>query len=210
MGLLRTVEPAALPVALADAKKQCEISASDTTHDSHITRLIKAATADVERHARRALITQTWRLSLNDWPIGKVHQRNRYAGYNARVLIPRPPLQSVSSITYVNDGGVVTTLAVDKYQVTAGASPGYVEPSFGEVWPVVRPETVEPIKITFVAGFGDTESSVPEQFKNLVFELVAFRFMNRGDAETDIPKHVMRGLNALRCGAAYGYYGVTG
>ena len=197
MGLIRTVEPAELAVALADAKKQCEIGGRDTTHDSHLTRLIKAATADVERHTRRALVTQTWRMTLKHWP-------------SRTLLIPRPPLQAISSVVYIADDATETTLNTSLYQVSSDSSPAFIEPAYGEVWPTLRPETKEPIKITFVAGFGDDESEVPEQFKNLIYELVAFRFMNRGDAETAIPKHVMWAMNALKCGAAYGYYGVTG
>lgn len=207
MGLVRTVDPVELAVALADARKQCEIGQSDTTHDSHLTRLIRAATADVERYTRRALVTQTWRLSLNDWPCDSTHYR-RYAGYSGRILLPRPPLQSVTSITYVNDAGTVETIDPSAYQVAVDASPAYVEPAYGEVWPTVRPETVETIKVTYVAGFGADESEIPEQYKGLVCELVAFRFMNRGDAETDIPKHIKWSLDALKCGARYDYYGI--
>lgn len=209
MGLVRTVEPENLPVTLTDAKKQCELAPSDTAHDSHILRLIRAATADVERHTRRALITQTWRLSLSDWPFDRPYYR-KYAGAVGRVYLPRPPLQSVSSIVYVDDAGSDVTLSTSLYQVTADASPGFIEPAYGEVWPTLRPETVEPVTITYVAGFGADASAVPEQYKNVIYELVAFRFMNRGDAQMDIPKHIKWSLSALRCGAQYDYFGVKG
>jgi uncharacterized phiE125 gp8 family phage protein len=196
VGLVRTIEPKNLPVDFAEAKKQCEIGESDTAHDSHIKRLIAAATADVERHTRRALITQTWRLSLREFPQGN------------QIELPRPRLQSVSSITYVNTSGTTVTIDASEYQVSTDASPGYVEPAYSKSWPSVRTETADAIKITYVAGYGSTYSSVPEQFRNVVYELVAFRFVRRGDDDISIPKHIQWALDSLKCGARFGYYGV--
>lgn len=194
MGLSRTVDPAALAVALADVKKQVEIATGDTAHDDHLTRLIKAATTDVERHTRRALINQTWRLSLREFP--------------QRIYLPRPPLQSVTSVTYVDDQGVTRTLDASKYQVTADAKPAFLEPAYGEVWPATRPESLEAVKVVFVAGYGADHTSLPESLRNLIYELVAFRFAVRGEIDKAIPKHVMWALDANRCGAHGDYYGV--
>jgi len=206
MGLTRTVDPVALPVSLVDAKKQCELGDSDTTHDDHIIRLIKAATADVERHTRRALINQTWRLSLREIPYNLPHQKPNYG----RIYLPRPPLVGITSIQYVDEAGVTQTLNSSLYQVTDDASPAYVEPAYNQVWPVLRPETVEAISITYVAGFGTKPSDVPAQYQNAIFELVAFRFMNRGDVQMGIPKHIKWSLDSLKCGAQYDYFGVKG
>jgi uncharacterized phiE125 gp8 family phage protein len=198
MGLTRIVDPVGLPVSIVDAKKQCEIGDTDTTHDEHIIRLIKAATADVERHTRRALINQTWRLSLREIPASR------------RIILPRPPLVEVESVEYRDDDGILQTLDSSLYQVTVDASPGHIEPAFNEVWPVVRTLTAEAISVTYIAGFGTNYSDIPAQYQNVIFELVAFRFMSRGDVQVDIPKHIKWSLDSLRCGAQYDYYGVKG
>lgn len=196
MGIRRTVEPASLAVDLDQAKKQCEVSTSDTSHDEHLTRLIKTATANVERYTRRALINQTWKLSLCEWPC------------HGRVYLPRPPLVSISSIQYVAESGTLTSLNSSLYQVADDRKPAFVAPAYGLTWPVVRSETVEPIEITYVAGYGANHSSIPDEFKNVIYELVAFRFMFRGDVDTDIPKHIRWSLDSLKCGAAYNFYGL--
>jgi uncharacterized phiE125 gp8 family phage protein len=196
MGLRRTVEPVKHAVDCGEAKKQCEIASDDEAHDSHFHRLIAAATADVERHTRRALITQTWKLSLREFP------------FNGRIELPRPPLQSITSIQYVSTSGTLTTLASSEYQVSVEASPGYVEPAYSKSWPSVRSETADAIQITYVAGFGSGYASVPQQYQNAIYELVAFRFGNRGDVDTAIPKHIMWALQSLRCGAFGEYYGI--
>lgn len=194
MGLVRTVDPAISVVEFEDAVKQVELPADDTTHTRHLVRAINAAIADAERHTRRAFITQTWRLSLREFP--------------SRIYLPRPPLQSVTSITYVDANGATQTLSSSLYQVSTDSSPGYIEPAFGQSWPSIRSETVDPIKITYVAGFGSDSENIPDQYKNLIYELVAFRFMNRGDTDQDIPKHIKWSLQSLRCGAMYDYFGV--
>jgi hypothetical protein len=83
-----------------------------------------------------------------------------------------------------------------------------VEPAYSKTWPSVRDETADAIQITYVAGFGNTYSAVPEQYRNAIYELVAFRFVNRGDSEADIPKHIRWLLDSLKCGARFGYYGI--
>lgn len=192
MGLVQTVKPENLAVDLRQAKDHCELSPTDTSHDDKITRLVKAATADVERHTRRALITQSWRLTLRE--------------FRPRIYLPRPNLQSITSIVYVNDDGDEITLNNALYQVSTDAKPGYVEPAYNESWPSVRPETIDAIQITYVAGFGNTYSDVPAEFQNAIYELTAFRFMNRGDTQVDIPKHIRWLLSDLRCGAVLDYY----
>lgn len=192
MSLKRTVEPINLPVNLSDARKQCEIGDGDPTHDAHLLRVIQTAVRDVERETRRALITQTWVLSLPE--------------FRLELLIPRPPLQSLT-INYINDAGTLTLLASSEYQIEYG-TPATVTPAFGKAWPSTRSETHNAVQVTAVCGFGDTVASVPAEYQNVVLELVAFRFFNRGDADAGIPKHIQWALKSLHCGAKYGYYGV--
>jgi uncharacterized phiE125 gp8 family phage protein len=194
MGLVRTVEPVADAITIHTAKKQCEIGTSDTTHDTHIHRLIVGAVRDVERFTRRALITQTWELTQSSFP-------------SWDLCLPRPPFQSLTSITYTDDDGATQTLSPSLYQVSSG-SPAVVQPTYGEVWPTTRPSTLDAVTITFLAGYGDDSTAIPAEFQNLIAELVAFRFMNRGDVQGAIPNHIMWSMKSLRCGAMYGFYGV--
>lgn len=195
MGLKRTSEPATPALTTANAKKACEIGTSDTTHDAHIDRLVGAAVRDVERITRRALITQTWQLTLSDFP--------------ERIVLPRPPLQSVSSIQYVDEDGVTQTLSSSLYQVSTGDSPAVIEPAYNQVWPATRTSTLDAVTVTYVAGFGDAATDIPAEYANLLEELTVFRFTaGRGDIDIDIPKHIRWSLESLRCGAVLGYYGV--
>jgi uncharacterized phiE125 gp8 family phage protein len=91
--LTRSVDPAIEPVTLSEAKRHANVVASDD--DTLITALIQAAREQVESDCSRALITQTWRLKLHEW----------FADW---LDVPRSPLQSVTSVTYIDgDEGVL-------------------------------------------------------------------------------------------------------
>jgi len=157
MGLKRTVAPVQPAVTPEEAKRQ--ISVWDGSQDDYITQLIIAATGAVERATARALITQTWRLSLDEFPCDEIR-------------IPRPPLIAVSSITYVDDNGTTQTLDTDLYSVTTDAEPARIEPAYGEVWPAARCQR-EAVRVTYTAGYGATSESVPEPIRHAILLMVA-------------------------------------
>ena len=70
MTLVRTGEPAAEPVTLAEVKNHLRI-AHDSENDL-LQGLIRAAREDLERATGMALIDQTWRLVLDGWP-ARIH-----------------------------------------------------------------------------------------------------------------------------------------
>lgn len=196
MGLRRTIEPVADAITIQTAKKQCEISPTDYAHDAHLSRLISGAVRDVERFTRRALVDQTWELTQSRFPCWAI-------------CLPRPPLQTITSITYVDSDGTTQTLDPSLYEVS-DESPAVLQPAYNQVWPETRPGTVGAVKITYVAGYGPDSTTVPDEYKNLIAELVLFRFTaGRGDLpNADIPKHIIWSLKALRCGMVLGAYGV--
>lgn len=117
----------------------------------------------------RAIITQTWRMKMDAFP----------ADPTARIRIPLPPLQSVSSITYVDQNGSTQTLASSGYKVmAAGENPGSIALAYGQEWPSTREEP-EAVTITFVCGFGDAASDVPAAVINAGLLLVAHWYDQR-------------------------------
>lgn len=149
---------------VADANLGAAVPARNTTADPHLTRLIVAARVTAERITRRALVTQTWALYLPMFP-----------GWE--IAIPKPPLQSVSSISYVDADGVTQTLATDQYLVDARSEPACIVPAYGLVWPVTR---VQPNAVTvrFVCGYG-AAAAVPAGIKNWMLMRIATLWRNR-------------------------------
>lgn len=183
--LTRTVEPASEPLSVDEVKEQIRLEISDD--DIPILSMIIAARSHVEEYLQRALITQTWRLTLDDW-------------YVWEIRLPRPPLLAISSITYLDTGGTVQTLSSSIYRVSTDSQPGVVVPEWGEVWPPIRNQ-VDAIKITYTAGYGDA-SDVPQAIKHAMLMLIAHWYKNREavspDAGQEVPLGVQNLLNPYR------------
>ena len=192
MGISGSVEvsvaPASEPVSTAEAKAwvRQDLDADDTL----IGALITAAREQAEIVTGRALITQTlvWRMD----------------GFPGHVLrVPRPPLQSVTSIAYTDTAGDAQTLAASKYQVDTKSQPGRLAPVFGEVWPTVEIGTLNPLTITLVAGYGDNATDVPEGIRHGIMGILAHLYEHResvvtGTIATQLPQHAIDLLEPYR------------
>lgn len=156
--------PATEPVTTAEAKLHLRVDIS--TDDTHIDNLVSAARQHVEAWLCRALITQTWDYKLASLP------SSRY------IELPLAPLVSVTSVTYVPDGGNSTTFSSSYYAVDADAEPGRVDLVSTADWPsdALRPGL--PITVRFVAGYGSA-SAVPKAIKQAILLLVGHWYENR-------------------------------
>ena len=133
--------PAEEPVTLTEIKDHLHISS--TAEDSLLTLYAQMAREAVEGECWRALMPQTWDLHLPGWPAGGV------------IWIPRPPLRSITSITYRDEDGTAATFAAANYRVdTAAGQAGWVLAP-GADWPSVALDSSNPITVRFVAGYAD-------------------------------------------------------
>jgi len=159
-----TVGPAMEPISLAEAKAHLRVDHTD--EDAVIRRLIGAARRRCELVARRAFVSQTLALKLARWPRDGV------------IRLWRPPLQSVSSIVYVDSAGDSATWDGENYVVEAGVEPPGVWLGYGKQWPTATLRPGLPITVTYVAGYGDAED-VPETYRQAVLLMVGHYFENR-------------------------------
>ena len=150
--LKRISEPAVEPVTVAEAKNHLRLLLNDD--DSQIANAIISARQSVERDTGKSLITQTWRLRLDMWP-------------KDGITLHHAPVQSVSSITYVNDAGSTTTWLSSEYDVLSDGVPAHIQPAWNFDWPEVRGD-YKGITVTYVTGYGDTGSSVPYELRSAV------------------------------------------
>lgn len=145
--------PGSEPITTTTAKSHLRVSVADD--DTLIDNLVKAAREYAETATRRALITQTWLLKAGGFP----------SLSNAVIHVPLPPLQSVTSIKYVDTNGDSQTWASSKYDVSAPkgkhAKHGRIALAFGETWPSTRAQ-IDAVTIEFKAGYGDATSDVPQ------------------------------------------------
>ena len=144
--------PTSEPITTTAAKSHLRVTVADD--DTLIDNLVKAAREYAETATRRALITQTWLLKADDFP----------SLSNDVIHVPLPPLQSVTSIIYVDTDGDTKTWAASNYDVSAPkgehAGHGRIALAFGETWPSTR-EQIDAVTIEFKAGYGNA-SAVPQ------------------------------------------------
>ena len=151
------------PVTIQDLKDQLRID--ENTEDTYLGGLLKAATRYVERVSDRQLINATWRLSLDEFPCWEIR-------------VPKPPLSSVSSITYVNSTGGNTTVASSDYTADTYSEPGLITPVFNATWPSPRYQN-NAVTVTYVAGYGASQGSVPDTYKHAIKMLAGHWYENR-------------------------------
>lgn len=158
--------PAAEPVLLADAKLWMKLD-SDTTDDTLITSLIKAARIYCEAITGRALITQTWYYYLDKFPCEDF------------IKLPKPPLQSVTSIKYTDSLGTQSTMSASDYGVDTDSYVGRIVLNYGKSWPVATLATKNPIVIEYICGYGSAGSSVPDDLITGVKVDITDMYQNR-------------------------------
>ena len=157
------------PMTLQEAKDHLRVDLADD--DSYIDVLVKAARREAEEFMERALITQTWELFLDFFPKAS----------NAPILIPRPPLLSITSIKYIDGDGAEQTLPAGDYKVDAASAPARIFPAFEKSWPTTRVE-VNAVTIEFQAGYGPNAQDVPENIVHALKLIIGHRDENWGDA----------------------------
>lgn len=157
MELKVTAEPALEPVTTAEARAHLRIDGTDL--DTQIARWIKSARRRAEAFTGRQFITATWTLKLDGWP--------------PTILVPRPPLISVTSLKYVDTGGTEQTLVEDTdYDVTNNTPwRGRVLPSYSKTWPTARAH-VNAVELIYTAGYGAAASDVPEDIVQAILLMV--------------------------------------
>ena len=171
--------PLAEPVVLADVKSHVRIDSD--VDDPLIERYIRTSRIECEQIARRAFMPQTWDLVLDCWPCEDV------------IELPYPPLQSVTSITYIDSIGVTHTVANSNYIVDVDAEPGRVFLAYGKCWPTATLQPRSAIRVRYVAGYADA-ASVPETYKTYVMWGVGQLYENRGDADFSLSGRLVSAL----------------
>jgi len=160
LSLKRTVQPVVEPVATSDLKSWLGYGGTD--QDAVFDSMIVAAREWTELFLARQLVTATFTLKMDffDWTV---------------IDLPRQPIQSVTSIEYVDSQGTAQTLSSALYDFSADS--GRIAPAYNESWPDTR-DQLEPVTITYVAGYGDEGHDVPEPIRQAILLIATGMWMN--------------------------------
>jgi uncharacterized phiE125 gp8 family phage protein len=175
---------------VADSALGVGIPSTNTTGDPRLLALQQRSRRHLEAHYGRAFLTQTWRYTLDRFPgawCGNLWP-SMSAGPFGVIELPMPVLQSVSSITYVDNDGVTQTLSTSVYDVDVDHFPGRVLLKYGQVWPVTRVQR-NAVTITLVAGYA-SPALVPADWKHALLLLIAHFYQHRGDENMPMPDNI--------------------
>lgn len=166
--LFRTVEPGTV-VPVTDLMDQVRLTGPGEL--VLIEAKGKAAEEAIEDELGVALLTQTLVLRLDRFPYWELP-------------LPRPPLQSVTSVQYVDTAGVTQVLASSEYTVDAPptngrwrAKAGRIQPAYSKTWPSTR-DVPNAVIVTYVAGATKSED-VPELVRQGILMTFADLWENR-------------------------------
>lgn len=161
----RVVEPTVEPLTLSAVKLHLRVDGND--ENGLIHSLITTARILCEQHGWLSCCTQTWRVYVSSWP-------------QTPLLLPRHPIQSISSIKYFDAADAEHTLSSSIYVLTpAPGLDAYLSLAADQNWPSESLSTRRyPIEIEYVAGFGD-ESSVPRTIKQWMLLQIGTMFEQR-------------------------------
>lgn len=134
--------------------------------DSIVSALIIAARENAESHTGLAIAESSYTLALDAFPIDAIE-------------LFLSPVQSITSVTYVDSGGATQTLTNTKYQLDNYSSPAKLFPL--EPWPAtkVKPNAV---LINFIAGFTDGSPNnypLPISLKQAMLIMIGTWYENR-------------------------------
>jgi hypothetical protein len=171
--LERVTQPDIEPVTLADMKVSLREFTQVTALDGDITSFIQGAREWVEDFTGRALIDQTWRLSIGEerWLTWLYPQRNTnvvtpinlstWSHNRDGIYLRKSPALSIVSFVTVGTDGVETTVDPTTYELRDANS------KWPRLFGLNGATWTPPMRITFRAGYADRASS-PQQDTSVV------------------------------------------
>lgn len=151
--------PSVEPVSLAELREQLRID-----HDDEVAILlqkISAARRHVESLTGLALAPATFDLTLDRFPA-------------AEIAIPKAPLVSVTSVSFIGADGIEAVVSASNYVVDTALPQGWIVPVSDFSWPATM-ATINAVRVRFVAGY----ETPPENLKEAILQLAAWWYEQR-------------------------------
>lgn len=177
-----TTAPSREPVSLQEAKRNAD-AASSNAHDQDFKRWITEARKQVERESRRSLITQTRKLTADCVPEGDAFR------------LPYGPVQSITSIQYTDSDDTTQTFSSSNYTLDTGRDAVLLTTNAS--WPSTGGSGRNAFIVTYVAGYGDTASDVPQAAISAMLLLITHRYENPYPVTDKATHHVDLSYNSL-------------
>lgn len=197
--------PATEPVSLTDVKTFLRIDG--TADDAILTMLIASTRRMAEEYTKRALITQSWKLTMDrfsEWeddilPPGHYTAPTPFLVNGTQAIqLSRQPIQTITHIKTTNSANVQSTVAAATY--TLDTATGQILLNEGYSWPSeLRARAA--VEIQFAAGWANA-AAVPDPIKQGILQHISASYTNKVCA--DIPAGSKALYDAFRLPEAFG------
>ena len=161
--------PSSEPVTIEEVTRHLRVDEVVSDYEL-LEAYITMARTSIEEYLRWQLLTATWKLSLDRFP--------------NLIRVPRPPLQSVTTIEYIDTQDTLQTLDAAEYQVDSASQPGRIMVARGKTWPTVAHATFNAVQITYQAGH-TAIANIPPPIR-LCLMMLAGDFYEHREAALDI------------------------
>jgi len=151
------IPPAALAVSIDAARRAAR--ASGTSLDAELEDKIHGLVEEVEHKTGRALIHQTWELTLDAFPV------------SGAIKLPPARLASVDHVKFLDVDGVLRILHPEDYLVDTKSEPGWILPAPGRAWPATATR-IGAVEVQYVCGYGPTDADVPAAIKSYIVGMI--------------------------------------
>ena len=167
MTITELAPPLGEPLTLAETKAHLRVETS--ADDALLTALIATVRDYLEGETGLALLTRTFRLYLDGWPVSRV------------IPIGKGPVQTVEAVTVYDVAGAPVAVDTSGFMLDGQARPARL----------ILPSQPEPglaingIEIDFSAGFGASGTDVPDILKRAMLLHAALLYEFRGAVPPD-------------------------
>ena len=148
-----SLEPIDLEAAKAHLRLDLREGGSSDGQDALITKRLVAVREHVEAQTNRALITQTWRLTLD-----------RFPPWSHPIVLEGGKIEPSSvRVCYVDETGTEQELELEQLQIDeADQYRPRVLPLPQEDWPSTELGRINAVTVEYRVGFGDAATDVPD------------------------------------------------
>lgn len=188
LNLVQTTAPTSEPLTVVQAREYLNVE--DDSLDGLIeNEFIPFARDYVEKYLDMQLMQASWTWKLTGFPA-------------CELIVPKPPLYSVTSIAYVDAAGSSQTVSSANYIVGSGHMPGIITPAYGVTWPTARQQD-NAVTVVYVAGYASA-AAIPPMMRIALRLLIVDANENR-DGSGSAPTR--KAANAIldQCGHWYSY-----
>ena len=154
--IVESVAPAVEPITLAEVQNHLRVS--DSADDALIEQLIVSVRSAAVSYCARSFINTTWVWYLD--------------AFENEMFVPIGSMSAVSSIKYIDTDAALQTLVTSVYQTDFNDRVGRIVLDDGQNWPDIHSTKINPIQITYVAGFGAAATDVPAGIKDAILRII--------------------------------------